>query len=69
MFVLLSWFGLSPLPTKSLFAVRLFLFNFFCCAEETRPTGTHYTIRMAPHVKYLQFVESITQYGVHLRRP
>ena len=39
------------------------------CFEQTRSWQTYCALPLGSHVKYLQFVESITQYALHLRRP
>lgn len=50
-------------------------FFFFCMkifllrVKQKTPKGSRCTVQLPPQVKYLQFVESITQYGVHLRWP
>lgn len=50
-----------------LFSFSLYIKIFFAC--QAKPRGHCWIIQLPPQVKYLQFVESMTQRGVHLRWP
>lgn len=57
---------------KKSFAWCIFFFGmkkFLLRVKQKTPKGSCCTAQTPPQVKYLQFVESITQYGVHLRWP
>lgn len=61
-------------PLPSVFHLEIFLFCFcmkifLLPVKQKPPRGLHCIVQLPPQVKYLQFVESIAQCGVHLRWP
>lgn len=64
------WLPLPPkTPAWNIIVLFFCMKIFLQCVKQTTRRGSCCTVPLPPQVKYLQFVESITQYGVHLRWP